>query len=291
MKQTNNAIKFLMAQYRAIFKNAYFKGLTSAVLLTAGLAVAGGVQAANLTDASWLNSADHEDIVIAGSGAATGSELENLQIRLTPNATTQWNNTVTITGGEASNNSGDDKNYLTLSGDNNATLSGTGSLIINGEDTTKGLAIASRFGDGNIDISIRSITVENGTLLAEDVNHSKSGSISIAADEITVGGNGLDADGKATAIINLTATNTSATGTTLTLGRAISDSANSRAASKITVDDGGVVLMSSDDGSGSTMIVGQSLNVNEGGLIVTQGAGSNKHHCLPYDSGRRWLNG
>ena len=46
MKQTNNAIKFLMAQYRAIFKNAYFKGLTSAVLLTAGLAVAGGAQAA-----------------------------------------------------------------------------------------------------------------------------------------------------------------------------------------------------------------------------------------------------
>ena len=45
MKQTNNAIKFLMAQYRAIFKNAYFKGLTSAVLLTAGLAVAGGAQA------------------------------------------------------------------------------------------------------------------------------------------------------------------------------------------------------------------------------------------------------
>ena len=45
MKQTNNAIKFLMAQYRAIFKNAYFKGLTSAVLLTAGMAVAGTAQA------------------------------------------------------------------------------------------------------------------------------------------------------------------------------------------------------------------------------------------------------
>ena len=46
MKQTNNAIKFLMAQYRAIFKNAYFKGIASAVLLTAGLAVAGGAAAA-----------------------------------------------------------------------------------------------------------------------------------------------------------------------------------------------------------------------------------------------------
>ena len=54
MKQTNNAIKFLMAQYRAIFKNAYFKGLTSAVLLTAGLAVAGGAQAAtNIDSTNW----------------------------------------------------------------------------------------------------------------------------------------------------------------------------------------------------------------------------------------------
>ena len=45
MKQTNNAIKFLMAQYRAIFKNAYLKGLATAAVLTAGLA-AGAAQAA-----------------------------------------------------------------------------------------------------------------------------------------------------------------------------------------------------------------------------------------------------
>ena len=48
MKQTNNAIKFLMAQYRAIFKNAYFKGMATALVLTAGLA-AGQAQAADDT--------------------------------------------------------------------------------------------------------------------------------------------------------------------------------------------------------------------------------------------------
>ena len=53
MKQTNNAIKFLMAQYRAIFKNAYFKGMASAVLLTAGLAVAGNAQAADYDHTSF----------------------------------------------------------------------------------------------------------------------------------------------------------------------------------------------------------------------------------------------
>ena len=46
MKQTNNAIKFLMAQYRAIFQNAYFKGLATAAVVTMGLA-AGQAQAAD----------------------------------------------------------------------------------------------------------------------------------------------------------------------------------------------------------------------------------------------------
>ena len=55
MKQTNNAIKFLMAQYRAIFKSAYFKGLTSAVLLTAGLAAGAAQAATNIDEDVWGN--------------------------------------------------------------------------------------------------------------------------------------------------------------------------------------------------------------------------------------------
>ena len=71
MKQTNNAIKFLMAQYRAIFKNAYFKGLTSAVLLTAGLAV-GAAQAATVylpTGNNHTITKDNvsDDIIITGT--------------------------------------------------------------------------------------------------------------------------------------------------------------------------------------------------------------------------------
>ena len=53
MKLSNNAIKFLMAQYRAIYKNAYFKGIASAVVLTAGLA-AGQAQAAAITNEAGL---------------------------------------------------------------------------------------------------------------------------------------------------------------------------------------------------------------------------------------------
>ena len=47
MKLSNNALNFLLAQYRAIFKRAYVKGLASAVILTAALAAgAGQAQAA-----------------------------------------------------------------------------------------------------------------------------------------------------------------------------------------------------------------------------------------------------
>ena len=68
MKQTNNAIKFLMAQYRAIFKNAYFKGLTSAVLLTAGLA-AGSAQAIDVGTTDWdLSEQQGQDLVIGTGG-------------------------------------------------------------------------------------------------------------------------------------------------------------------------------------------------------------------------------
>ena len=47
VKISNNALNFLLAQYRAIFKRAYVKGIASAVLLTAGLAAGQAAQAAD----------------------------------------------------------------------------------------------------------------------------------------------------------------------------------------------------------------------------------------------------
>ena len=46
MKLSNNALNFLLAQYRAIFKRAYAKGIAPAIMLTAALA-AGQAQAVN----------------------------------------------------------------------------------------------------------------------------------------------------------------------------------------------------------------------------------------------------
>ena len=68
MKQTSSALTFLMAQYRAIFKRAYVKGIATAVLLTAGLA-AGQAQAAGIT---WGNTNDTTvDVTISDSQTET----------------------------------------------------------------------------------------------------------------------------------------------------------------------------------------------------------------------------
>ena len=73
-----------MAQYRAIFKNAYFKGLTSAVLLTAGLAVAGGAQAASYTSLSQINALEDEVIDIDGT-KATDADTTRITVTATDN--------------------------------------------------------------------------------------------------------------------------------------------------------------------------------------------------------------
>ena len=53
MKQTSSALTFLLAQYRAIFKRAYVKGIASAVLLTAGLAAGAAQATANDLSSGW----------------------------------------------------------------------------------------------------------------------------------------------------------------------------------------------------------------------------------------------
>ena len=59
-------LNFLLAQYRAIFKRAYVKGIASAVLLTAGLA-AGAAQAAEYNSLKAINDASGDVITISGS--------------------------------------------------------------------------------------------------------------------------------------------------------------------------------------------------------------------------------
>ena len=74
MKISNNALNFLLAQYRAIFKRAYIKGIASAVLLTAGLA-AGQAQAADPVYTVGLEEGNNFYFQYSGSG--TWAEASN----------------------------------------------------------------------------------------------------------------------------------------------------------------------------------------------------------------------
>ncbi len=84
MKQTNNAIKFLMAQYRAIFKNAYFKGLAAAAVVTMGLA-AGAAQAADNVEIYGFTGGIAKGNWGAQSLTAAYKELDNSNIANTLN--------------------------------------------------------------------------------------------------------------------------------------------------------------------------------------------------------------
>ena len=80
VKISNNALNFLLAQYRAIFKRAYVKGIASAVLLTAGLAASQAADAAAISGgaASWDAITTTNSVTIAngesGSTPAKGEE-------------------------------------------------------------------------------------------------------------------------------------------------------------------------------------------------------------------------
>ena len=139
MKQTNNAIKFLMAQYRAIFKSAYFKGLTSAVLLTAGMGMmAGQAQAIDWGEANdttvevTISSAVTEsggkdvfanDLTITSSGALT---LSGASSRIVVNGNMTLQDGATLTIDESNGQSG-------IQGSNN--ISGSGADIFNTANT------------------------------------------------------------------------------------------------------------------------------------------------------------
>ena len=78
MKISNNALNFLLAQYRAIFKRAYVKGIASAVLLTAGLA-AGQAQAAasDFTTLDAINAEDGTEVAFDGTTNRLALKVDN----------------------------------------------------------------------------------------------------------------------------------------------------------------------------------------------------------------------
>ena len=125
MKQTSSALTFLLAQYRAIFKRAYIKGIASAVILTAGLA-AGQAQAVsdyyvyNTSEGKWTLKTESAETITDGyhlvAGALAGNFLDDTKLTaanpdITNNNTASGGNIIVSDG--ATN---EDRNIKTISG-------------------------------------------------------------------------------------------------------------------------------------------------------------------------------
>ena len=234
MKQTNNAIKFLMAQYRAIFKNAYFKGLTSALVLTAGMAAAGtanadvpatgfpnytapsdmdpvwGTAAASAVDVGNVNKDIYidEDAYIS-NGTFTGDiAVDSLTNTANSGGTLYVTGTMTVDNGSlnffgATQGSG---SGLAIAGNDGATdstnSSGKGELILkNGTEANLTQAI----------VNLGSITVDGSTV---NVGGSKIGNTTYAGGLDTGSYDEIKINGGSTAVANNTWAANSALGAT-----------------------------------------------------------------------------
>ena len=139
MKISNNALNFLLAQYRAIFKRAYVKGIASAVLLTAGLAA--GQSSAAATDvsgaASWDAATSMVPTVITGDSTLKANNSAGEYA---------YFNSITIQSGDVTT---ENDKYIVLQGALNIsaqgklTLNTSGSYGLLGHNKSGGAAVTT----------------------------------------------------------------------------------------------------------------------------------------------------
>ena len=190
MKQTNNAIKFLMAQYRAVFKSAYVSGITTAVALTSFLAAAQANAAqTELKVDNWDKALEaSETLVINGETTTDPAKGEYSKL----NITSAENKTLTLSEKHklslVGNKVSDAKISATGKG-NTLSLTGEGSLEV---DAKNGLTLESSASGATLNVDLGSVNIKNGnvTLNASDAD----ATVNLAANSIVIG-NGESGDG------------------------------------------------------------------------------------------------
>ena len=263
MKISNNALNFLLAQYRAIFKRAYVKGIASAVLLTAGLA-AGQAQADNLTNTNLPDT--NETATIIGDPNATAPNYNFIQLS---GSASDFNGTVDVTAGYALESGSGSQNVIVGVDASGTSITGTGTLNIsinNAELEGSGQGVLVLGNSGSVSLDIGAINVNEGVLRLSSSGSSGSGTVTVAADTINVGTEG--ATGKQ-ALLSLSDSGSDAG---VTLGRVASGSITG---SEISVLGGGQLTMQGSGSSGAS-IVGNSLRIATGGAMLTDTGSVNK---------------
>ena len=287
MKQTSAALTFLMAQYRAIFKRAYIKGIASAVLLTAGLA-AGAAQATNTSGITWGTTNDTQETITI-SGEATVDEgskdyfVHNLTITSTGKFTVGSgsagprvvvNNNMTLQSGATLtvNNAGSGIQGSNKIEANNAPAFDTANTTFNATGSKITVKSGSSIQFVNTTIKNSTVTLESGAGIgAED------GTVTLAGDRGV-----LTLDGGTHTIVGSSymygSTVNVTKGTTITMGTASTDNKNSADlyASTNSGKSAGVLNLAGTVNviqSGTALIGGSEVNLtgtinNSGDLIL-----------------------
>ena len=178
MKQTNNAIKFLMAQYRAIFKNA---NIAMVAAMVAALS-AGQTQAAKITE--WPSVKTES---IDGS-----TEPKTLEVVAADTKTESNGFDLTITSGTHSIKGAQSHNTLTTAKDKTTTITLSGAGTDVAQPTLK---IGTDQTNEHVAVTITNLNNYAGTLSIQG----KDKVSSLTATNIQIGGSAPAADGAAKA--------------------------------------------------------------------------------------------
>ena len=270
MKQTNNAIKFLMAQYRAIFKNANLKMILAAAA-AAGALSAGAANAATATADGNLAADEWAQAFKDGNGTVTitGKDTDK-------GAAGKFQN-ITLAGSASTSNGGTKlelaKNQMLVVGDSEAAtnvikagankddhieITGEGSLKIAG--TNKGgkhYGLTLDGASGSVLVQVDKVEVQSDLIVKTGADNSAHAVL--LANSLVVG------DGKFTA----GAADTVEGLASIKLGDAAGSGDATIDAREITINKDGKITLAALNGTGTdfgTDLDGELLNVN-GGIL------------------------
>lgn len=185
MKQTNSTLTFLSAQYRAVMKDAYLKGLASTALLSS--AAMGSIYAST-ADAADISLDKFTDL--ANAGDVTYSDAKEKGIDISDNG--NWEANLKVTNG-----SGSGVVFKPTAKD--ITVGGNGTLTVSGSDN----AIVT-FGDNaqnyEFALNIESIDVKQGKV---QIKSGSAKNTSVAAKNITIGTADTSAKATGTHLIDI----------------------------------------------------------------------------------------
>ncbi len=215
-----------MAQYRAIFQNAYFKGLATAAVVTMGLAV-GQAQAADITQMS--------DLATSGDATISGTSAVDLTTAAGEN---KWLADLVISNGK------NGQAHTLKAGTDGDSVVGTGSLTLSNSDDSK-LTIGAAEAKG-LSVSLNAITISQGEL-GITAGNQESKNTTVTAKNITLGG------GDKTAKVTLTA----ATAKGLAVLGNAADSAKNIAASTTTLNKNGTIVFAGTNNASDAVLKGK----------------------------------